>query len=118
MDEFDCTCIGCPMGCAVKVLSKKNTIRKISGYECERGKKYAVQEMTNPLRTVTSLMRASNREKPFSVKTSTPIPKEVFLDCIKEIFDASPEAPLKAGDIVIRGVCGTEASIVVTEDID
>ena len=48
MKEF--TCIICPRGCRLSVDDNMN----VTGNFCPRGKQYAVSELTNPVRTITS----------------------------------------------------------------
>ena len=70
MKEF--TCIICPRGCRLKVDDDMN----VTGNFCIRGKQYAISELTNPVRTITTSIRVNNRDELLvSVKTSQPIPK-------------------------------------------
>lgn len=110
-------CINCPLGCRLTVTVEGDKVTGIEGNVCNRGVAYAEQEALNPLRIVTALMRASNREKPFSVKTAGPIPKRLIFQCVNEIYDTTPPAPLACGDVVINDVCGTGVAVVATQDI-
>lgn len=69
------TCICCPMGCTITV-EKKDEEFIVSGNGCPRGKKYAVEELTAPTRTVTSSVKVNGGDCLMaSVKTDKPIAK-------------------------------------------
>ena len=57
----DMTCIICTRGCALKVEINGDNIT-VTGNSCPKGKQYAIDECTNPTRTVTSSVRVENRE--------------------------------------------------------
>ena len=108
-------CIICPRGCR---LQAEQTPEKlvISGNFCPRGEEYARQELTNPVRVLTALMRVDGVEKPVSVKTDRPVPKALLFDCAKKIYQTRPQAPVRCGDILLRDVCGTGCNVVATRD--
>ena len=110
------TCINCPMGCRLTVAVDGETVARVEGNVCKRGVEYARQEALTPVRTVTALMRAGNRAKPFSVKTAAPIPKRLIFACVNAIYDAKPLAPLSCGDVIIPDVCETGVPVVATQD--
>lgn len=88
----------------------------VSGNACKRGEEYAIAEMTAPKRTVTSIVRVSNREDTMvSVKTKDPIPKENIFDVMEKIRAAKVEAPVGIGDVIIDDLFGT--CIIATKDV-
>ena len=109
------TCIVCPRGCRLRIDDDMN----VTGNACPRGEKYAINELTNPTRTVTSSIRVSNRPYTLvSVKTDKPVPKDKMFDVMKEIDKLSIEAPTRIGQVVLANVLGTDSNIVITKDID
>ena len=54
------TCIICPRGCALTVEGEKDNL-VVTGNACPKGKQYAIDECTHPVRTVTSIVRVANR---------------------------------------------------------
>ena len=109
------TCIVCPRGCRLKVDDNM----EVTGNSCPRGKIYAINELTNPTRTITSSIRVNNR--PYilvSVKTDKPVPKDKMFDVMKEIDKLEVQAPTRIGQIVLPNILGTDANIVITKDID
>ena len=111
------TCIVCPKGCPLKVELENGEVVKIDGETCPRGKKYAIDECTHPMRTITSTARAENGEV-VPVKTNITIPKELMFDCMKEINCATVKLPAHIGDVVIANVLGTGADVIVTANMD
>ena len=109
------TCIVCPRGCRLRV----NDNMEVSGNACPRGEKYAISELTNPTRIITSSIRVSNRPYTLvSVKTDKPIPKDKIFDVMKEIDKLSVEAPTRIGQIVKANILGFNSNIVITKNID
>ena len=51
------TCIGCPLGCLINVEIRDGKIISVTGNTCKRGWEYAVKEMTDPTRIVTTTVR-------------------------------------------------------------
>lgn len=102
------TCIVCPRGCLMTAEVAGETI-KITGNACKRGEKHAIGECTNPVRTVTSTVRISNREDTMvPVKTAAPIPKGEMFAVMEKIRSTTICAPVKIGDVIIDGVFGTQ----------
>lgn len=108
-------CTVCPVGCRVTVSTDK-TFKdgfRVEGNTCERGRRYAIKEFTAPERTLTTIARAENGIM-VPVKTSCPVPKEKLFQCMEEINKKTLMLPIKLGDIIIKGVGGTEADLVCT----
>lgn len=113
--ERNLTCIICPRGCSltVKVDGDKT---EVLGNGCPKGVQYGIDEVLNPQRTVTSIVRVSNREDTMvSVKTENPIPKDKIFDIMKLIREAEVSAPVKIGDVIIENVFGT--NVIATKDV-
>ncbi len=109
------TCIVCPRGCQLKAELEDGRVVSVTGQICPRGKRYAEEECTHPMRTVTSTVRLSNGGV-LSVKTKRAIPKENVFDCMKRINGVVAKLPIKAGDIIIGDIFDTD--IIATEDAE
>ena len=110
------TCICCPMGCSLTAELKNGEVTSVSGNTCKRGEIYAKSELTAPVRVVTTTMMADNG-KPVPVKTAEPIPKEKIFDCVDQIKAATAVLPVKMGDVLIKGVAGTDSDIVAARSM-
>ena len=107
------TCIICPRGCSLTV-EIENGNAKVTGNACKKGEEYGAQECLCPVRTVTSILMVSNRQDVMvSVKTAVPVKKENIFDVMKVLKNASVEAPVAAGAVLLRNVCG--ADIIATK---
>ncbi len=115
--EKHLTCIVCPLGCQITVELENGSVTRVSGNTCKRGERYAIEECTHPVRTVTSTVK-SDKGSVIPVKTDAPIPKDRIFLCMQEIKEARVEAPIRRGDIVIAGVAGTSSNIIATSDED
>ena len=108
------TCIICPRGCQLTVTLEGGKVKEVKGNACPRGVAYAESECTNPMRTVTTTVRCEDGAV-VPVKTDRPIPKGKMFDVMREVNATVAKCDLKIGDIVIDGVAGTDANIVVTD---
>ena len=111
------TCIGCPIGCALRVEIRGEEIT-VQGNTCRQGEKYARAEVTCPVRMVTSTVRLNGGMiGRVPVKTAREVPKERILDCMAEIRRASVNAPVSVGDVLIRDCAGTGVDVIATRSI-
>ena len=116
MKKRELTCIVCPRGCAlVCELDDGGKLISVSGNLCPRGKKYADDECTNPMRVVTSTVRCEDGAV-VSCKTSTSIPKSLVLEAMKVINNTKAPATVKIGDVIIKNVLGTGADVIATSN--
>lgn len=104
--ERDLTCIVCPMGCRLTVTLDGKTVTEVKGNTCPRGKEYAQNECTNPVRTITSTMLCTNGAM-IAVKTDRPIPKDKMFECMQIINSNVVKLPVKVGDILLENVFGS-----------
>ena len=111
------TCIVCPKGCPMKVTLEGKEILHIEGFTCPRGKQYAIDECTHPMRTLTSTVR-TDRGGVVAVKTDRTVPKELMFDCMKEINKSVATLPVRIGDVLIENLMGTGANVVITANMD
>ena len=107
------TCIVCPRGCEIEVVLNEGTVESISGNSCKRGEEYARNEVTAPMRQVTTTVAIEggiyNR---LPVILSDVIPKERMMDVCKALADVRVSAPVKRGDIVLANVCNLGVDVI------
>ena len=110
------TCIICPRGCALTVEIENGTA-KVTGNACPKGEEYGTNECLCPVRTVTSILRVSNRpDTMVSVKTTVPVKKEDIFKVMEVLKAAAVEAPVQAGDVLLKDVFG--ADIIATKVVN
>lgn len=108
------TCIVCPVGC--KLMVDGDTI---TGNRCPRGYQYALQEIKDPKRMVTSTVATNSTiRRRISVKTDKPIAKPLLFDVIVALRKVVIDHPVKVGDILIPHVLDTDVNIVATDQFD
>ena len=109
---MELTCIVCPMGCRMTIEKAADGNFDVSGNTCPRGKEYAINELTNPVRTLTSTVRFSNG-KIAPVKTNLPVPKDMIFDCMK-IINCYCGKEAEEGTAIIKDILGTGADVIIT----
>jgi len=116
------TCTGCPMGCRLRVEVKETDngpeILDITGYECNRGRSYAQDEVIRPRRMITTLVRMTRGRQPLSVRSSTAIPKDLIFTALELIHEQTVSLPVKTGEIIIANILDTGADIIATCDLN
>ncbi len=114
MTEKTLTCIVCPRGCKLTVTIG-GAEPHIVGCACEKGRKWAADEILCPVRVLTSnvVIKGSDFEL-LSVKSSAPLPFETLAAALEELKTVTLQAPVKCGDVIIKGVAGTDIDIVAT----
>ena len=109
-------CIVCPKGCHLKVDEKNDY--SVTGNACDRGAEYGKNELTNPMRMITSTVKIEGAlHKRCPVKTSTSIPKAKMFEVVKALDGILLKSPVKCGDVIIKNVAGTDADIISAKSI-
>src|SRR3989338_7443859 len=115
------TCIECPKSCALSVDIENCRVVKVSGEKCPKGKDYAVSEVENPQRVLTSTVVvaahcAATTLKMIPVGTEKPIPKERILEAAGEIRKIKLERPVKMGEVIARNLLGLGVNLVAARE--
>ncbi|SFR62344.1 DUF1667 domain-containing protein [Anaeromicropila populeti] len=116
--EHELICIVCPMGCHLKVTKTDQGTIVVKGNTCKRGEQYGKNELTNPVRVLTTtvkIMGGSLHSLP--VKTNQPIPKGLIFEAMKEINKVVVEAPVTVRDVIIKNILGTGADVVASRSM-
>ena len=113
---IEMTCIVCPKGCRLQIEEKNGF--QISGNGCERGMSYAISELTNPSRVVTSTVSIHGApRKRMPVKTDRPIPKKDVFRAVRLLDNVELTSPVQQGTVVIKNVLDTGANFITTESL-
>ncbi len=118
METRELVCIGCPMGCPLKVGLKNGEVSFVTGNTCKRGDDYARKEVTNPTRVVTTTVIVEGGGlAAVSVKTRQDIPKGKVFDIMKALKGVKVQAPVHIGDVVVSNVAGTGVDVIATKNV-
>ena len=115
------TCIECPRSCVLAVDIENCRVVKVEGEKCPKGKDYAVSEVENPRRVLTSTVvvaahRAAAALKMLPGRTDKPIPKERILEAAGEIRKIKIDRPVKSGEIIAANILGLGVNLIATRD--
>jgi len=105
------------MGCQVTVSRGPGGEWLFSGAQCLRGERHARQEITNPVRPLTTLIPVRGSKTPLCVKTSEPVPKALFWDAINLIHRLDLACPIHIGDILVENLLGTGIVVIATRNL-
>lgn len=112
------TCIVCPNSCRISV-EIENGEQKIIGNQCERGRQFAFQEHTKPMRMFTSTVILKDACLPrLSVMTSGEVPKDQLMKCQEKAMEIVAYAPVKCGDIIEKNFCNLNVDLMATRTFD
>lgn len=109
---MELTCIMCPMGCRLTCTQKDGEII-VTGNNCNRGETFAKDELTNPKRIVTALVKTSKGVA--SIKTTKPVDKKLINTVMAELDKVYVKNP-NFGDVIIKNICNSGADIVITKN--
>ena len=118
--KHDLICIVCPMGCRCSIEEDTSAPKgyKVTGITCKRGEDYAIKEITEPTRMLTSTVRIEGaRLHRLPVRTSGAIPKERIYDCMDLINHLEVKAPVTMGQVLIPNVFGTGVNIIASRSL-
>lgn len=111
------TCIDCPIGCTLDIDIENCKVVSVSGNKCPKGHDYAVSEIENPVRILTSTVVARNMDlKMIPVRTDKPIPVAKIMVAAQEIRKIKIEKGIKVGDILVENFLGLGVNLIATRD--
>jgi len=119
IQKKEMTCIVCPKGCDLAVQKGPDGEMLIEGNECEKGEKYALEELTSPKRVLTATVAAKGCGLPLlPVRSAGSIPKELLFECMKSLAGVRIGSPVKMGDIIVSDILGTGVDIIAARSLD
>ncbi len=113
------TCIVCPRGCEVTAtMDGEGNIQKIEGNFCPRGAEYVRNELTHPMRQLTStvIIHGGIYDR-LPVILSSEIPKDKMMDVMRALDGIEVSAPIRRGDVIIHDVCGLGVDVVASRSM-
>jgi len=111
------TCITCPIGCRV-TIDTVNGEYSFSGNKCARGLEFAKNEMTSPVRSLTTTVRTSSPQMPvLPVRTNGEVPKEKIKEIIRELSKVVITEKIGIGETVAANILGTGCDVIATSNM-
>ena len=121
--QFNCTT--CPSECLLTVEVERDAgghvaaVRSVTDNSCPRGDKFAHQELTCPMRVLTTTVAVSSGDEALlPVRTSDAIPLELHAQAMALIRGLVINAPIRMGDVVLENLLDTNINLVASMDID
>ena len=94
-------------------------VRSVTGNSCPRGDKFAHQELTCPMRVLTTTVALSGGgEALLPVRTAEAIPLELHAQAMDLIRGLVVDAPIRMGDVVLDDLLDTGINLIASMDID
>ena len=121
--QFICTT--CPSECLLSVEVERDAdgnvaaVHSVTGNSCPRGDKFAHQELTCPMRVLTTTVAVSGGDEALlPARTAEAIPLELHTQAMALIRGLVVEAPIHMGDVVLENLLDTNVNLVASMDID
>ena len=120
--QFNCTT--CPSECLLTVEVERDfngsvtAARSVTGNRCPRGDKFAHQELTCPMRVLTTTVAVfGGDEALLPVRTAEAIPLALHAQAMDLIRGVVVEAPVRMGDVVLPNLLNTGIDLIASMDI-
>ena len=121
--QFNCTT--CPSECLLTVEVERDAdghvaeVRSVTGNSCPRGDKFAHQELTCPMRVLTTTVAVSGGDEAlFPVRTAEAIPLELHAQAMALIRSLVVNAPIHMGDVILPNLLDTNIDLIASMDIE
>lgn len=121
--QFNCTT--CPSECLLTVEVERSAdgavveVRSVNGNNCPRGDKFAHQELTCPMRVLTTTVAVSDSDEALlPVRTAEAVPLALHAQAMDLIRGLVVEAPICMGDVVLEDLLHTSIDLIASMDID
>lgn len=121
--QFNCTT--CPSECLLTVDIERDAdgavveVRSVTGNSCPRGDTFAHQELTCPMRVLTTTVAVSGGDEALlPVRTAEAIPLALHAQAMDLIRGLIVNAPIRMGDVVLDDLLDTGINLIASIDID
>ena len=121
--QFNCTT--CPSECLLTVEVERDAdgdvveVHSVTGNSCPRGDKFTHQELTRPMRVLTTTVAVSGGDEDLlPVRTAEVIPLELHAQAMTLIRGLVVNAPIHMGDVIFPNLLNTNINLVASMDID
>ncbi len=124
-ETLQLNCTTCPSECLLTVEVKRGTdgavaeVYSVTGNSCPRGDTFAHQELTCPMRVLTTTVAVSGGDEALlPVRTAEAIPLELHTQAMDLIRGLVVNAPIRMGDVILPNLIDTGTDLIASMDID
>jgi len=117
MEKFEVICLVCPLACNITLSVQKGKVIDVTGFKCNKGEEYALQEYISPQRILTSTVKTTDKSKPLlPVITTVPISKKLLIPCMKILAQEEIHPPVKIGQVIVKNIM-TGVDVIATRNL-
>ena len=120
--QFNCTT--CPSECLLTVEVERDAdgavveMHSVTGNSCPRGDTFAHQELTCPMRVLTTTVAVSGGDEALlPVRTAEAIPLALHAQAMDLIRGLVVDAPIRMGDVILPNLLDTNINLVASMDV-
>ena len=120
--QFNCTT--CPSECLLTVEVERDAdgavveMHSVTGNSCPRGNTFAHQELTCPMRVLTTTVAVSGGDQALlPVRTAEAIPLALHAQAMDLIRGLVVNAPIRMGDVILPNLLDTNINLVASMDV-
>ena len=120
--RFNCTT--CPSECLLTVEVERDAdgavaeVHSVIGNSCPRGDTFARQELTCPMRVLTTTVAVSGGDEALlPARTAEAIPLALHAQAMDLIRGLVVKAPIRMGDVVLPNLLNTGIDLIASMDI-
>lgn len=111
------TCIVCPNGCSLSV-EKAGEQFIVEGNRCPKGKEFAINEITDPKRSICSTVKTAFKKAPrLPVRTNGEVAVKAIFNVMEQINKIFIDKPIHTGDVIIENVSNTGINVIAASDL-
>jgi len=111
------TCITCSSGCRINVDVEKGE-HVFSGNKCIKGALFAKNELTAPVRSLTTMVKTAFPDMPvLSVRIKGEVPKKKIPKIIRELSNVLVTERKEIGETVVSNISRTGCDVIATSDM-
>lgn len=106
-------CIICPNGCELEIDAEE----QVTGNLCPRGQAFALQELKDPRRSLSTTCRTIFPDIPVvPVRTEKEIPKHLMKDAVRAISEIVIDRHMQIGETVAADILNTGVNVILCTD--
>jgi CxxC motif-containing protein len=114
----DIVCFICPNSCVLSITGDRSNPH-IEDNRCSRGIDFALKELHDPERMLTSTVRVLNGALPLaSVRSDNPVKKTELQEIISQLDAITINAPVTNGQILMASAGINKVNIIATRSVE